>query len=78
MDPKTLAETEQQPNGASRRDFLKSAGKIAIYTPPAIMLLMKPGKQALACHGSLRGTRMPRGTRPPRDQRPPRRPRMPS
>ncbi len=27
---------------AARRKFLKSAGKFAIYTPPAVMLLMKP------------------------------------
>ena len=26
----------------SRRDFLKKTGKFAMYTPPAMMLLMKP------------------------------------
>ena len=26
----------------SRRDFLKKAGKFAVYTPPAMMMLMKP------------------------------------
>jgi len=26
----------------SRRDFLKKAGKFAVYTPPAVMMLMKP------------------------------------
>jgi len=26
----------------SRRRFLKSAGKLAIYTPPAMMVLAKP------------------------------------
>ena len=26
----------------SRRSFLKKAGKFAVYTPPAVMLLMKP------------------------------------
>ena len=26
----------------SRRDFLKKTGKFAIYTPPAMMMLMKP------------------------------------
>ena len=26
----------------SRRRFLKAAGKLAVYTPPAMMLLMKP------------------------------------
>jgi len=43
-------------NDKSRREFLKSAGKMAIYTPPAIMLLMKPSRQALAC-ASLRPRR---------------------
>lgn len=33
----------------SRRDFLKRAGKMALYTPPAIMLLMHPSRNALAC-----------------------------
>ncbi len=31
------SETEE-----SRRAFLKKAGKFAVYTPPAVMLLMKP------------------------------------
>ena len=61
MEPQDLTKTAQQPSETSRRDFLKSAGKIAICTPPAIMLLMKPGKQALACVGSLRGNRSSRG-----------------
>jgi len=26
----------------SRREFLKKAGRFAVYTPPAVMLLMKP------------------------------------
>jgi hypothetical protein len=26
----------------SRRNFLKTAGRFAVYTPPAVMLLMKP------------------------------------
>ena len=33
----TQSETE-----SSRRKFLKQAGKFAVYTPPAIMLLSKP------------------------------------
>jgi len=36
-------------NEESRRDFLKKAGKMALYTPPAIMLLMQPSRHALAC-----------------------------
>lgn len=66
MEPQDLAKTEQRPSETSRRDFLKSAGKIAIYSPPAIMLLMKSGRQALACNGSLRVKRPPRGQNPPK------------
>ena len=35
------ASAEQQ-RSESRRAFLKKAGKFAVYTPPAVMLLMKP------------------------------------
>ena len=38
---------------SARRDFLKKAGKFAIYTPPAIMMLMHPSRSALS--KSLRG-----------------------
>ena len=36
MDPK-------QTVGQVRRKFLKTAGKFAVYTPPTVMMLMKPG-----------------------------------
>jgi formiminotetrahydrofolate cyclodeaminase len=29
---------------SGRRDFLKNAGRFAIYTPPAVMLLMRPSQ----------------------------------
>jgi hypothetical protein len=32
----------------ARRDFLKKAGKFATYTPPAIMLLMYPSRDAIS------------------------------
>lgn len=32
----------------SRRNFLKTAGKLAVYTPPAMMILMHPNRSALA------------------------------
>ena len=35
----------------TRREFLVKAGKFAIYTPPAVMLLMHPSKDALAQSG---------------------------
>ena len=35
----------------SRRDFLRKAGKLAVYTPPAMILLMQPGREAFALSG---------------------------
>ncbi len=35
-------------NNESRRKFLKKAGKFAVYTPPALMLMSAPDKKALA------------------------------
>ena len=32
----------------SRREFIKAAGKLAVYTPPVLMLLMRPAKDAIA------------------------------
>jgi hypothetical protein len=32
----------------SRREFMKKAGKLAIYTPPALMILMRPTPNAIA------------------------------
>ncbi|MCH9693200.1 MAG: hypothetical protein K0U72_01715 [Gammaproteobacteria bacterium] len=32
----------------SRRKFIKAAGKLAIYTPPAMMVLMNPSAEAFA------------------------------
>ncbi|VAW74682.1 hypothetical protein MNBD_GAMMA13-788 [hydrothermal vent metagenome] len=33
---------------AARRKFLKDAGKYAAYTPPAVMMLMKPSYAAIS------------------------------
>ncbi len=33
----------------SRREFLKMAGKVTLYTPPAIIMLMHPNRDAVAC-----------------------------
>ena len=33
---------------AERREFLRKAGRFAVYTPPAMMLLMKPSRNAVA------------------------------
>jgi hypothetical protein len=35
----------------ARRDFLKKAGKFALYTPPIVSLLMYPSMQAIAKSG---------------------------
>jgi len=32
----------------SRREFMKAAGKLAVYTAPAMLVLMKPSRQAIA------------------------------
>jgi hypothetical protein len=40
----------------SRRTFLKAAGKLAVYAPPAMIALMQPGTSAIA--------RSPTGRRP--------------
>jgi formiminotetrahydrofolate cyclodeaminase len=37
-----MAGVRQSETEESRRSFLKKAGKFAVYTPPAVMLLMKP------------------------------------
>ena len=44
--PTEQAGTHSDPEhvvGEARRKFLKTAGRFAVYTPPAMMMLMKPG-----------------------------------
>lgn len=36
----------------SRREFLIKAGKMALYIPPAMMVLMHPSRNAVACNKS--------------------------
>ncbi len=53
----------------SRRDFLKKAGKFAAYTPPAMMVLMKPSYAAVSDSANGRpgkGRPYPIPTRPRR------------
>ena len=40
----------------SRRDFIKKAGKFAIYAPPAIMLMSKTGHATIASSGGRGGS----------------------
>jgi hypothetical protein len=49
MEKRNESLMTRNPDDETRREFLKTAGKMAIYTPPAIMLLMKPSREALAC-----------------------------
>ena len=39
----------------SRREFLEKAGKLAVYTPPVIMMLSYPGTEAIASGGGGNG-----------------------
>ena len=43
---KTLTKSEENVK-KNRRAFLKKAGKFAVYTPPAMMLLMHPSANAV-------------------------------
>jgi hypothetical protein len=51
----------------SRREFLEKAGKLAVYTPPVIMMLSYPGTEAIASGGS----------QPPKPPKPPKLPKLP-
>ena len=35
----------------TRREFIKAAGKLAIYAPPTLMILMRPTPNAIAASG---------------------------
>ena len=39
----------------SRREFMKTAGKLAVYTAPAMLVLMKPSREAIAASGCNNG-----------------------
>jgi len=38
--------------GESRREFMKAAGRLAVYTPPVLVVLMKPTLEAIAASGA--------------------------
>ena len=44
---------DKTPN-EGRRDFLKKAGRFAVYTPPALMVMMKPSHAQIMKTGSFR------------------------
>jgi len=37
----------------SRREFVKTTGKLSVYTPPIMMLLMKPSPNAIAASAGV-------------------------
>ena len=53
MNPDDVKQTSE--DGELRRKFLKKLGAAALYTPPTIILLMQPSREALASGGSGRG-----------------------
>lgn len=42
---------DQGTNSESRRKFLKTAGKFAVYTPPALMVMSKSSAASIAKSG---------------------------
>lgn len=50
--PSSQRMTEEE---SKRREFLKTAGKFAAYTPPAVMLLMHPSANAVMKSAISRG-----------------------
>ena len=50
-----LKKGRSQDHDESRREFLQKAGKLAVYTPPAVIALMQPSRQALAASFQVRG-----------------------
>ncbi len=55
MKTKEAASIPRKTNEESRREFLTKAGKMALYIPPAMMLLMHPSRNALACSSGNSG-----------------------
>ena len=51
-DPKKPIDPISGDVAESRRKFLKTAGKFAAYTPPAMMLMMKPSYASFIKSGS--------------------------
>lgn len=49
MKTKEAVSMPQTTDEESRREFLIKAGKMALYVPPAMMVLMHPSRNAFAC-----------------------------
>jgi hypothetical protein len=52
MKTKEDALIPEKKDEESRREFLIKAGKMALYIPPAMMVLMHPSRNAVACNKS--------------------------
>ena len=53
MKTKEAVSMPQTTDEESRREFLIKAGKMALYVPPAMMVLMHPSRNAFACGKSI-------------------------
>jgi hypothetical protein len=53
MNNESTNETRLNDTEETRREFLKAAGKLAVYTPPSVMLLMRPSVNAIAQSAGL-------------------------
>jgi|GEM_PF-2772292 len=49
MKKEEKAPIPQKTDEKTRREFLIKAGKMALYIPPAMMVLMHPSRNAFAC-----------------------------
>ena len=65
VEPNSTDEVDPEHSVAkSRRDFLKKAGKLAVYAPPAVVVLTKPSYATVSDSGIGRPYPIP--TRPQR------------
>jgi len=63
MEDRSLnQETPLTQAGQARRDFVKTAGKLAVYTPPIMILLAKPTTSAIAASAGVPDTSTPNVT----------------
>lgn len=51
-----MSNNEKQALQRSRREFLKTAGKLAVYTPPAMIAMSQPSFSKIARSGGMGGS----------------------
>ena len=59
MENRSIDGMDLSADEKSRREFMKSAGKFAVYTPPLLMLLMAPRTEAIAASTGRPDTNQP-------------------